>query len=989
MIDLRGNCVFAILTDTLLRRSGKTRWIALLCLLFIPSARPSSYFPRKLEDKKAVYVSGTDGNDATRSLQAAIDKVHEAAGQGIVFLPEGRYLVRDTLFVWPGIRLVGYGSTRPRLILPAGTPGFSDAAREKILIFFAGSRPGFGRNRERIPNAPTTPVPDASPGTFYSAISNIDVEIEKDNPGAVVVRARYAQHCFLAHMDLHLGPALAGIHEGGNVVEDVFFSGGRYGIWTSRPSPGWQFTIIDSRFEGQSEAAIREQEGGLTLIRPQFRRVPTAVLIEPGHGDDLWIKDGRLEDISGPAFLFGLEKNPRNEINFEGIVCRAVPLFVELRDSGRKIHAPSGIYEVRTFSHGLHFESPAEEPRIRTVFNAAPISEMKSMEVSDLPGLPPADTWVNIKDLGAKGDGVADDTDAIRKALTEHQAIYFPSGFYVVRDTLVLRPETVIIGLHPGATQILLPDGTPFYQGAGAPKALLETPRGGRNIVIGIGLYTNGNNPRAVAALWKSGAASLMNDVRFLGGHGTPRVDGSRENPYNNSHSADPDLSRRWDSQYPSLWVTDGGGGTFLDIWTPTTFAQAGMFVSDTQTEGRVYQMSSEHHVRYEVQVRNASHWRFYALQTEAERGESGLALQFEIDSASDITVANMHAYRVISSVQPFPWAVKVSNSKDIRFRNMHCYSNSKVSYDSAVYDETGRLEIRQREFAWLDLPGRASKPAPPVPSQVMEAGAKVTRIAGGFFNISGGFPGPDGDFYFVDARWQKIYRWMNSRRRLSVVSDFPVEPVNLAVDRAGNLIVVSYAGNGTVLSLKPGGEAGPLKSAPVSSRPDAIFYLPVSDWRLNRQSLSHPSVHFVSPDGGSVLPAAADFMSGAVSWGVKSSPPIRSFGLAPARSGQVAYIGDEAEHTTWAGRVTEDGSLQEINLFADVGGEASAVDSAGNVYIADGQVYVHNASGERIDMIRVPERPLSMGFGGSDGRTLFICGRTSLYSIRMRNPGR
>ena len=130
----------------------------------------------------------------------------------------------------------------------------------------------------------------------------------------------------------------------------------------------------------------------------------------------------------------------------------------------------------------------------------------------------------------------------------------------------------------------------------------------------------------------------MMNDVRFLGGHGTPKPDGSRESPYNGNHTSDPDPNRHWDSQYPSLWVTDGGGGTFLDIWTPSTFAQAGMLVSDTETEGRVYQMSSEHHVRHEVQVRNAAHWGFYALQTEAERGESGFDLPLEIDSSHDIT---------------------------------------------------------------------------------------------------------------------------------------------------------------------------------------------------------------------------------------------------------------------------------------------------------------------------------------------------------------
>ena len=205
----------------------------------------------------------------------------------------------------------------------------------------------------------------------------------------------------------------------------------------------------------------------------------------------------------------------------------------------------------------------------------------------------------------------------------------------------------------------------------------------------------------------------MMNDVRLLGGHGTNNLDGTRANPYNNNRTADPDANRRWDSQYPSLWVTDGGGGTFFDVWTPSSFASAGLLVSDTTTEGRVYQMSSEHHVRYEVQVRNAANWRFYALQTEEERGEGGFALPLEIVDSRDLTFANFHLYRVISSYQPFPWAVKVAGSRNIRFRNFHCYSNSKVSFDAAVFDATHRAEIRQREFAWLTMSGRRAGAGP------------------------------------------------------------------------------------------------------------------------------------------------------------------------------------------------------------------------------------------------------------------------------------
>ena len=212
--------------------------------------------------------------------------------------------------------------------------------------------------------------------------------------------------------------------------------------------------------------------------------------------------------------------------------------------------------------------------------------------------------------------------------------------------------------------------------------------------MTGIGLYTNGINPRAVAAKWMAGRDSMMDDVRFLGGHGTIDPNATAEESskawekiYNNTHTADSDLDRRWDGQYPSLWIT--GGGTFVDIWTPSTFAQAGLYISDTSTEGRIYELSSEHHVRNEVVLHNASNWQIYALQTEEERGESGFALPLEIRDSSNITIANLHMYRVVSSYQPFPYAIKVANSQNIRFRNVHCYSDSKVSFDNAVYDQT------------------------------------------------------------------------------------------------------------------------------------------------------------------------------------------------------------------------------------------------------------------------------------------------------------
>src|SRR5438132_2592042 len=629
----------------------------------------TSYYPARLNDARAIYltpdnfpVKGDGIADDTAVLQQAINKVQEKTNQGILFIPAGRYRLTRTIYIWPGIRLIGFGTTRPTFVLAAGTPGFQHGPT--YMVFFAGARPRADK-----------PPPDARPGTFYSAISNLDIEIQDGNPGAVGIRAHYAQHCFLAHMDFHIGSGLAGIHDGGNVAQDVHFYGGQYGIWTRKPSPGWQFTLIDARFEGQREAAIREHEAGLTLIRPQFKNVPTAISIDPQYSDELWVKDGRMEDVTGPAVIISNEKSARTEINMENFVCRNVPVFAAYRESGKHIAGPAEIYQVKTFSHGLQYQDIGAVPAIQDVYDTAPLSALPKPVKSDILDLPPIDNWVNIRSLGARGDGTTDDTGAFREAIAQHRAIYLPSGQYRVTDTITLRPETVLIGLHPSVTRILLADSTPAFQGVGSHKPLLETPKDGTNIVTGIGIYTNGINPRAVAAKWMAGKDSMMNDVRFLGGHGTSRIDGSRENPYNNTHTADPDLNRRWDGQYPSLWVTDGGGGTFADIWTPSTFAQAGMLISNTSTEGRIYEMSSEHHVRHEIQLHDVSNWQIYALQAEEERGEGGFALPLQIVNSSNITLANLFIYRVISMFKQFPHAIEIAASKNTKFRNVPAYS--------------------------------------------------------------------------------------------------------------------------------------------------------------------------------------------------------------------------------------------------------------------------------------------------------------------------
>jgi hypothetical protein len=277
-----------------------------------PPLRAQPVFSTRLDDPEAIYLRSAkfsahgDGiGDDSASLQAAINAAEAEHVQGIVFVPEGRYRITRTIYVLPGVRIIGYGTHRPVFVLPDNTPGYQGDLG--YMFFFAGGRPDSTHAHFHFPmrpNQPPTPgtvppnnaIPDANAGTFYSAMSNVVFDLGSGNPGAVAIRFHVAQHCYLSHIDFHIHSGLAALKDIGNEGEDLHFYGGKYGIVTVRPSPGWQYTLLDSTFDGQGVAAIKEHEAGLTLVHDSFRNVPEAISIDAGYPDELWVESSRFEN---------------------------------------------------------------------------------------------------------------------------------------------------------------------------------------------------------------------------------------------------------------------------------------------------------------------------------------------------------------------------------------------------------------------------------------------------------------------------------------------------------------------------------------------------------------------------------------------------------------------------------------------------------------------------------------------------------------------
>lgn len=969
-----------------------------------------SYYKQKPVDTEAVYFTSKDfrissdgKTDVTEALQGVINKMKLEQNFGIIFVPEGTYVISKTVYIPAAIRLIGYGQKRPLFILRKNTPGYqepvqTDKGKANYMFWFTSSVVEPGK-----------PVNDAGAGTFYSALSNIDIKIEDGNPAAVALRTHYAQHSFVSHCDIYIGKGKAGLFDIGNEMEDVRFFGGEYGIYTTKASPGWQFMMLDTYFEGQRIAAIKTQQAGLTIIRMNVKNVPKVIDVDPNFWEKLYMEDCQFQDVKGPAISFGNEGNDIMQINLRNITCQNVPVLVTYQKSKTETIAPGKIYRIKKFVYGLQMDDLDAGQEYKILFEHELLVKLPAPVSTDIPVLPPMDTWVNLKDLGAKGDGENDDTKAIQDAIEKYETIYVPQGLYRVSETIKLKPETVIIGLHPIATQFIIGESTPEFSGFGSPKPLLESAQGGSNIISGLGLFTGEYNYRAVACKWMGGEKSMIDDVKFVGGHGT-----MKRGPYV-PWGGYGDQSRKpmpvqgpdpaWDTQYWSIWVTNGGGGIFKNIWTASSYANSGIYVSNTVTTGKIYAMSVEHHVRNEVRFSRVSNWKIYALQLEEESREGLYCQPMEISNCSNLMFANLYMFRVIRFKTPYPYSVRTWDSKNIEFLNIHNYSQIKFTTDNPLYDINTNIEVRPAELARLLISGKT-------PSNItFSCSGPVKRLAGGFEFAEGTCSDSKGNIYFSEQRLKRIYKWSVETNSLDMIADYPWEPLSLGCDSRDNLIVVfkyfpqyghkingvqekytnppdasgtsfsmwGNSGFGTlVYSLNPNHPdetIKPLEKVKMGSVKDICKALyPSNRWRdyhdFDKIVVNRNDECFLALDGKTIIPVCYDL--------------ARSSGLSEAYPGKHLYVSDEYDKRTVRLDVDSDGYLSNLKRFAEKGDFFSVPGPDGNVYISDGDIFVYDKNGRQTGFIHVPERPNSIAFGGKDKRTLFITGRQALYSCDL-----
>ena len=270
-------------------------------------------------------------------------------------------------------------------------------------------------------------------------------------------------------------------------------------------------------------------------------------------------------------------------------------------------------------------------------------------------------------------------------------------------------------------------------------------------------------------------------------------------------------------------------------------------------------------------------------------------------------------------------------------------------------------------------------------------ATTEAEQLATGFAFTEGPTWHPDGFYYFVDLPNQRLHRLVPGQAPETVRENtgegngttFDLQG-RLLMCEGGNRRVTRMAADGQIETFAERYEGRRLnRPNDVVCAADGSIYFTDPGLRVPfaERECPYSGVYRIAPDGAMALVADCEYPNG-----LAFSPDEKTLYVSNTRWG--AYI--------HAIEIGADGLMARRQMFADMSSvetdgvpDGMKVDVEGNVYCTGpGGTWVFAPDGTRLGIIRTPEIPANLVFGGSDRQTMFFTARTSIYTLRSKIPG-
>jgi gluconolactonase len=267
-----------------------------------------------------------------------------------------------------------------------------------------------------------------------------------------------------------------------------------------------------------------------------------------------------------------------------------------------------------------------------------------------------------------------------------------------------------------------------------------------------------------------------------------------------------------------------------------------------------------------------------------------------------------------------------------------------------------------------------------------------IKKVQGDFQFTEGPAWDMQENLYFSDVAGNKIYK-MDKNGEISVFLEPSGHANGLMFERKDKLLVCQM--DGQLLSINTETK----KIAVLTDKYDETRYNAPNDLVVDKTG----GIYFTDPlfRAPQPLPQGNEAVyyrsaSGKVTRLLDNLKAPNGIILSPDE--KTLYVAPTMQKDMWAYPVTSPGKLGEGKVFCELtqadgkdnsGGDGVSIDSKGNLYItSELGIQVFNPEGKILGIIKFPEQPANVTFGGPEMKTLYVTARTSLYSAKMEIAG-
>ncbi|KAK4103745.1 glycoside hydrolase family 55 protein [Parathielavia hyrcaniae] len=575
------------------------------------------------DDTAAIKAAMNDGRRCGEKCNGSTTK------NAIIYFPPGTYLVSSTIPLPFGTQVIGDVLNRPLIIASSSFVGLGVLSTDEYTG--GGTGPDGGDQQWYVNTA-----------NFYRQIRNVIIDVRNAPATEFTACLHYqvAQATSLQNVELRAGPGSKGMYAengSGGQISDVVFSGGDVGLYGGAQ----QFTAQRLRFDGCDTAVHVFWDWGwvwksvtMTNVNVGFRFVAIDTSGSVGSAsvlDSFFTNVGTAVLVSPPSAAVGSRSTG---LVLENVAHSGVPAVVadtsgttHLSGAGQSLvdhwvlgPVYAGSASARSFSTGGKVRRYFERPK----------PQYEDRAVGD---------FVHIKDFGAVGDGVTDDTAAVQSALhaSQDKILFVDAGSYILTDTVVVPAGVKMVG----ETWSQFVAFGPAFSDMNSPRVMVRvgaTPGQVGNVEMqDLFFTTKGPTAGAVLLEWNmaadaKGSATLWDcHVRIGGAIGTGLTPAecpaltSGIAPGCNAASLMMHLKPGASGYFENMWlwvadhmIDDPDLGDANNTMVQNSVYAARGFLIESTAPVWLYATASEHAVYYQYNFHNASNIFTSMIQTES-----------------------------------------------------------------------------------------------------------------------------------------------------------------------------------------------------------------------------------------------------------------------------------------------------------------------------------------------------------------------------------